>query len=134
MLTFSEMKIPDYACEVRCYHTWMGSDGIARTKVKLNAEVSLEDAMENSKVVNGFYVNEKFPLLIDARGIKSISREARSFFTTNGRETNTMAFGIIIDSAVSKVVGNFFLGINKPAVPTKLFLNEKAAVEWLLNL
>lgn len=127
------MKIPANACEVRCYHTWMGSDGIARTKVKLNAEVSLEDAMENSKVVNGFYVNEKFPLLIDARGIKSISREARSFFTTNGRETSTMAFGIIIDSAVSKVVGNFFLGINKPAVPTKLFLNEKAAVEWLLN-
>ena len=127
------MKIPANACEVRCYHTWMGSDGIARTKVKLNAEVSLEDAMENSKVVNGFYVNEKFPLLIDARGIKSISREARSFFTTNGRETSTMAFGIIIDSAVSKVVGNFFLGINKPVIPTKLFLNEKAAVEWLLN-
>lgn len=127
------MKIPANACEVRCYYTWMGDDGIARTKVKLNAEVSVEDAMENSKVVNGFYVNEKFPLLIDARGIKSISREARSFFTTNGRETNTMAFAIVIDSSVSKVVGNFFLGINKPAVPTKLFLNEKAAIEWLLN-
>lgn len=127
------MKIPANAREVRCYYTWMGDDGIARTKVKLNAEVSVEDAMENSKVVNGFYVNEKFPLLIDARGIKSISREARSFFTTNGRETNTMAFAIVIDSSVSKVVGNFFLGINKPAVHTKLFLNEKAAVEWLLN-
>jgi len=128
------MHIPATAHELRCYFTWMGDDGIARTKVKKNAEVALEDARENSIVVNSFFVDEKFPLLIDARGIKSISREARSFFTTNGRETNTMAFAILIDSSVSKVVGNFFLGINKPAVPTKLFTNEREATKWLLNL
>lgn len=128
------MIIPSNACELRCYFTWMRADGIVCTKVKQNAEVTIEDAKANSLVVNAFYVNEKFPLLIDARGIKSITREARSFFTTNGRETNTMAFAILIDSSVSKVVGNFFLGINKPAVPTKLFLNEKSALEWLQNL
>ncbi len=127
------MKIPATAHDLRCYNTWMGDDGIARTKVKLNSEVTVDDARENSKVVNGFYIDEKFPLLIDARGIKSITREARSFFTTNGRDTNTMAFAILIDSSVSRVIGNFFLGINKPAVPTKLFLNENTAVQWLLN-
>ena len=111
----------------------MGIDGIARTKVKENAEVTLEDAQANSVLVNSFYVDEKFPILIDSRGIKSISREARSFFTTNGRATNTMAFAILIDSAVSKVVGNFFLGINKPAVPTKLFMDEELAIQWLRN-
>lgn len=128
------MKIPSTAHELRCYYTWMGTDGIARTKVKENAEVTLEDARANSVLVNSFYVDEKFPILIDSRGIKSISREARSFFTTNGRATNTMAFAILIDSAVSKVVGNFFLGINKPAVPTKLFVDEELALQWLRNL
>ena len=128
------MRIPHNAHELRCYFTWMGEDGIARTKVKKDAEVVLEDAMENSVVVNSFFKDEKFPLLIDARGIRSITREARTFFTTNGRETNTMAFAILIDSSVSRVVGNFFLGINKPAVPTKLFKNEKEAVNWLMNL
>lgn len=127
------MKIPSTAHELRCYYSWMGTDGIARTKVKENAEITLEDAIENSVLINHFFVDEKFPLMIDSRGIKSISREARSFFSTNGRETNTVAFAILIDSAVSKVVGNFFLGINKPAVPTKLFLNEKAALKWLIN-
>ena len=128
------MKIPSTAHELRCYYTWMGTDGIARTKVKENAEVTLEDARANSVLVNSFFVDEKFPILIDSRGIKSISREARSFFTTNGRATNTMAFAILIDSAVSKVVGNFFLGINKPAVPTKLFVDEELALQWLRNL
>lgn len=125
------MNIPETAHNLTCYFTWMGEDGIARTKVKKGSEVKLEHAQENSLVVNSFYVDRKFPLLIDARGIKSISRDARNFFTTNGRATNTLAFAIIIDSSVSKVVGNFFLGINKPAVPTKLFSDDKSAVKWL---
>ena len=128
------MKIPDTAHNLTCYFTWMGEDGIARTKVKAGSEVKLEHAQENSVVVNSFYIDRKFPLLIDARGIKSISRDARNFFTTNGRQTNTLAFAIIIDSSVSKVVGNFFLGINKPALPTKLFLDELNAVKWLSKL
>ncbi len=133
-LIFGIMKIPSAAHELKCYHTWMGADGIARTRVKKNAVVTLEDARENSILVNSFFVDEKFPLLIDSRGIQSISREARAFFTANGRDTNTIAFAILIDSAVSKVVGNFFLGINKPAVSTKLFLDEKEALQWLRNL
>jgi hypothetical protein len=125
------MQIPENAHNLTCYFTWMGEDGIARTKVKQGSEVRLEDAQENSVVVNSFYVNKKFPLMIDARGIKSMSREARAFFTTNGRKTNTLAFAIIIDSSVSKVVGNFFMRISKPGVPTKLFLTEEPASEWL---
>ena len=125
------MDIPEIAHNLTCYFTWMGEDGIARTKVKKGSEVKLEHAQENSVVVNSFYIDRKFPLLIDARGIKSMEREARAFFTANGRNTNTLAFAIIIDSSVSKVVGNFFLGINKPIVPTKLFSNEDNAIEWL---
>jgi len=125
------MNIPDTAYNLTCYFTWMGDDGIARTKVKKGSEVKLEHAQENSVVVNGFYVDSKFPLLIDARGIKSMEREARTFFTTNGRNTNTLAFAIIIDSSVSKAVGNFFLAISKPVIPTRLFLNEDTALEWL---
>lgn len=128
------MNIPETAHNLTCYFTWMGEDGIARTKVKPGSEVKLEHAQENSVVVNSFYVDRKYPLLIDARGIRSITRDARNFFTTNGRRTNTLGFGIIIDSSVSKVIGNFFLGINKPAVPTKLFLDESNAVDWLNKL
>lgn len=125
------MKVPKGAHDLTCYYTWMGEDGIARTKVKAGAEVGLEEAKENSVVVNSFFTGTKYPILIDARGITSMTREARNFFTANGRSTNTTAFGIIIDSYVSKVVGNFFLGINKPVVPTKLFSDEHKAIEWL---
>ncbi len=60
-----------------------------------------------------------------------MSYEARHHFSIGNRETMTCAFGIIINSAVSRVLGNFYLGINKPSVPTKLFDNEIDAVKWL---
>ncbi|MCE3294433.1 MAG: hypothetical protein K0R65_147 [Crocinitomicaceae bacterium] len=129
------MNVPADALEITCYHTWKGEDGIVRTKVKPGSEVGVIEARENSAAVNGLSVNgEKFPLLIDARGIKSISREARNQFSVRGRETNTTSFAIIIDSPLSRVIGNFFMGINKPAVPTRLFENEEEAITWLLSL
>lgn len=128
------MNVPQHARELTCFYTWKGEDGIVRTKVKPGADVTVEYAKENSEAVNALYTDRKFPLLIDSRGIRSMTRDARNQFTTKGRETNTMAFAIIIDSAVSKVVGNFFLGINKPAVPTRLFDNETQAEAWLKTL
>lgn len=128
------MKIPSNAIEVTCFYTWMGSDGIARTKIKPGAEVQLEHARENSAAVSSLYHGIKFPLLIDSRGIKSMTKDARNQFTTKGRESYTTAFAIIIDSPLSRIIGNFFMGINKPAVPTRLFDNERDAEIWLKKI
>lgn len=125
------MEIPDTAIELQGYYTWMGEDGIARTQVKPNVDISLEFALANTMAVTSFYKDKKFPILIDSRGIKSMSYEARKHFSVRGRDTKTNAFGIIIGSNISRVLGNFYLGVNKPAVPTKLFDNEVEAVAWL---
>ena len=125
------MQIPENAIEITCFHTWMGDDGIGRTKVKPGAEITIEYARENSDAVNSLYLEKKFPLMIDSRGIKSMTRDARNQFSTKGRETHVLALGIIISSSVSRVIGNFFMGINKPAIPTRLFDNEIEAQKWL---
>lgn len=125
------MKVPKNATEVEAYFTWMGEDGIARTKAKPNVPITLNHAIENTKVVTSFFLGKKFPILIDSTDIKSMNREARDHFSTRGRDSKTNAFGIIVSSPISRVVGNFFLGINKPEVPTKLFDNEEAAIKWL---
>lgn len=125
------MEIPKHAIDLKGYYTWMGDDGIARTSVKPNIDIVLEHAIENSATVTSFFKDKKFPILIDARNIKSMSYEARHHFSAHGRETKTNAFGIIIGSPISRVLGNFYLGINKPAVPTKLFDNEEDATKWL---
>jgi hypothetical protein len=113
------------------YITWMGEDGIARTIVKKNAEVTLKEAKENTVAVFSLYKDKKFPLLIDSRNIKYITKEARDHFSINNRETLITCFGIIIDSPLSRIIGNFFMGLNKPSIPAKLFTNEEEALKWL---
>ena len=127
------MEIPTncHIYDLTCYWTWMGTDGIARTKVKPQAEVTLKESLENSAAVNNLYVNKKFPLLIDSRPIKSISKEARDNFSIKNRSTNINSFAIIIESPLSRIIGNFFMGLNKPSVPAKLFNNEQDAIAWL---
>ncbi|HTA61857.1 MAG TPA: STAS/SEC14 domain-containing protein [Bacteroidia bacterium] len=127
------MEIPAncHIYDVTCYWTWMGVDGIARTKVKPQAEVTLKESKENSEAVNGLYKNKKFPLLIDARQIKSITKEARDHFSIQNRSTNINSFAVIIESPLSRIIGNFFMGLNKPSVPAKLFNNEQDAIAWL---
>jgi hypothetical protein len=114
-----------------CYWTWMGADGIVRTKVKPQAEVTIKESLENSDAVNSFKTEKKYPLLIDSRNIKSISKEARDHFSIQNRETRINSFAVIIDSPLSRIIGNFFMGLNKPSVPAKLFNNEEDAVVWL---
>lgn len=125
------MEVPeDNAVELRCYFTWMGEDGIARTKVKENAEIELKDAQENSEVVNGLSSSEHYPIIVDSRDIKSISRDARDHFSIRNRQSKVTAIALVRDKRISNMIGNFFIGINSPAVPVKLFSNEAEAVIW----
>ena len=116
--------------ETTAYLTWMGKDGIARTTVKPNAEVTIKEAKENSIAVNSLYIGQSFPLLIDARGIRSISKEARDLFSLNNRSSYVNSFAILIESPLSRIIGNFFMGLNKPRVPVKLFTREEKAILW----
>ncbi len=117
--------------ETTAYLTWMGKDGIARTTAKPNADVTLKEAKENSIAVNSLSTGQNFPLLVDAREIRSITKEARDLFSLNNRSSYVNSFAIIIGSPLSRIIGNFFMGLNKPRVPVKLFNSEQEALVWL---
>jgi hypothetical protein len=122
---------PNNAIELPAFWTWMGMDGICRTRAKPGAEVLIPDAVANSLAVTSLYNGKKFPLMVDARDVKSISKDARRHFAIHNRETKVTSFAIMVKSPLSRVIGNFFMGLNKPSVPARLFDDEKEAVSWL---
>ena len=127
------MTITKEKIELVKFSTWMEADGIARTKVKPDAEIFLQDAKENTEAVEKFYTGKKFPLLVDIREIKSISSEAREHFALKKRESVVNAFAMLLSSSSSRMIGNFFLLFHEPAVPVKLFNDEEKAIAWLRN-
>ena len=70
--------------------------------------------------------------LIDMRTIRSTTKEAREYMAKEGAQL-VKAGALLIGSALTRTIGNIFLTINKPPVPSKLFTNEKDAKEWLMQ-
>jgi hypothetical protein len=110
------------------------ADGYILTKVKSGAEIGLNDAKENTEIVINLSKGKNFPILVDLREIKSISKEARDHFSMRGRKPHVTAIAMLVNSPVSRIVGNFFLGLNKPTVPTRLFNSQKEAVNWIAKI
>lgn len=111
--------------------TGIDERNICRTTVKRNAVIGLADAQENSKAVLKISQGKTLGLLVDLREIRSISKEARDHFAMHNRQPGVSAIAMLIKSPLSRVVGNFFLGINMPSVPTNLFTSEEKAIAWL---
>lgn len=99
--------------------------------LKQGVEVSLQDACENSEATLQLAGDRKILVLVDTRPARGISREARTHFSDAQVRRHTVAQALVIDSGPSRVMGNFFLGLNKPPFPTKLFTSEAKAEAWL---
>lgn len=113
--------------------TWLDDSGVVYTRVKPAIDIELKHAQENTEFMRLLGNDEASPLLVDLREIGAISREARDHFSMKGRKGYATAIALLIKSPVSRVIGNFFLGLNKPDAPTKLFTKEVEAKKWLVR-
>lgn len=41
---------------------------------------------------------------------------------------------LVVESALSRALGSFFVGLSRPLVPTKLFSSIEGAIEWLKSM
>lgn len=96
-----------------------------------NDKLDLKTAKECVQLRLDVTKDRILPTLIDATNIKSISKEARDYFGSDEGSKNIAASALIINSIVGKFMSNFFLQINKPKVPIRVFTDRKDAVSWL---
>jgi hypothetical protein len=119
--------------ETRVFHTSMDPRGFIRTQVKPGSSIELKDAQENTQAVIDISGGSNYPILVNLTEIRSISKEARDHFSMRGRKPNVLGIAMVVNRPVSVIIGNFFLGLNKPTVPTKLFVSERTAEKWILD-
>ena len=111
--------------------TFWKEDGILRGECFEGAEENLEDAKEQIVVQRKMIDDRPLPFLMDIRRVKSLSREARAYFAGAESAEVFRATALLVSSPLSRAVGNFFLGLNRPQMPTRLFTNDEDAMAWL---
>ena len=111
------------------FRMWLRPDGVVQLAWAPLVTMALEDAIGATDAMAQLTGGRQSPLLVDARDVGPQDRSARNEFARRGDLVSAVA--LIVGTPLSRMLGNFFLGVSKPMAPTRLFDDEAAALTWL---
>jgi len=94
-------------------------------------EINLEVAKAWVQSRNEFIEGNSFTMLLDISNLKFITREAREFLASEDGNKNIIAGAYIASTRNEKFLWEMFLKINRPPIPSKIFVDKQEALEWL---
>jgi hypothetical protein len=93
---------------------------------------TIEDARLNMEACISAAENRRCRLLIDIRKAAILSAEVRHYYSGEKLTQWFSALALLVEaSPLGRVMGNLYLRIARPGVPTRLFNDEDHAMEWL---
>ena len=102
--------------------------------VRINdgAYQSLADAKENLAAAIAETRGTRRPLLVDIRMAQPLDADARHHYSGQTLVDGFSVLALLIDATpFGRMMGNVYLRIARPGIPTQLFADESKAVEWL---
>ncbi|MEQ8909734.1 MAG: hypothetical protein RIC95_11110 [Vicingaceae bacterium] len=63
----------------------------------------------------------------------NITREARSLYSDNPTLKLSKRHAVIVNQLTTRMLANFFVKIDQPVIPTKVFNSLSAAEKWLIS-
>ena len=106
-------------------------DNILHTECFPNTIMTLNDGKESTRISGEIINYEAIPLLCDLSNVVKISQDCRKHFAGPEHAETFNKCALIVTNPLSKMIGNFFLGLNKPLKPTRLFTSHEQGLEWL---
>ena len=105
--------------------------GIIRIVYKDDHEFNIVDAKESLKDIEQITKGKTFPILKIPGKYSSIDNEARKFISSPEGMKYSSAEAFVTTFLPHRIIGNFYMKINKPVKPTTFFETEKQAIDWL---
>ena len=127
-------KVSEAAFSNDKFEIFVLSSNIFKLKPKENVELVVQDAIEIRNIFFKLANGSKWAVLVDGANFFTTTAEFRSLSASAAYTDLRVALAIVTNSMATKIIGNFFIKVNKPASHTKLFSNEKEALAWLKHL
>ena len=116
--------------ETRTGRIWL-ADGFLYVSYDPGAELDVEDAHADTDIMQMLAGGRRRPALVDISRVKKVSAEARRVYAGPRLSDSVVALALVVGSPVSRIIGNFYLGINRPRSETRLFGSRSEARAWL---
>ena len=107
-------------------------DGIVVTRIQTGVQQSLADARQNLAATVATCGQKKRPLLVDISRCRPLDPEVRHYFTGEVLVESFTALALVVEATpFGRMMGNIYLRVARPGVPTQLFADEAGALAWL---
>src|SRR5262252_2940960 len=92
---------------------------------------TIEDARENLDACARLAAPDRKPLLSDIRQAKPLMPEVRRVYMGESLVAFAAMAMLVRITPLGRAMGNVYLKIARPGIPTKLFTDESKALSWL---
>ena len=122
----------DGVIETRTERLWLHPEGYVLAEVLPGVVSDLDDAIVNVEAVARLAAGRPRALLLDLRAhASSATRECREYYAGAEAQAVNLAVAMLVRSNISRILGNFFLGLNKTRFPFRMFSDVDEALAWL---
>lgn len=113
--------------------TWFDeAQGIIMVELDEQAVLDIDQARQATAALVKVTGGVPRPMLVDFTNMKSQTKECRDYYSKDPDHLKThTAIAIVVSNPLSRVFANFFIGLNKPRNPTRLFNDRVEAIRWL---
>jgi hypothetical protein len=110
----------------------LSENGAVIVRINPGAFQTLEDAKANLAVAVAETAGQPRPLLVDIRRSQPLDADARHHYSGQTLVDAFSALALLVDaSPFGRMMGNVYLRVARPGIPTQLFSDEARALEWL---
>jgi hypothetical protein len=118
--------------ETRTARIDLDDHGLLIVRINDGARQSLADAEENLAAAVAETGGTRRPLLIDIRTAQPLDADARHHYSGQILVERFSALALLVEgSPFGRMMGNVYLRVARPGIPTQLFAEEATAVAWL---
>jgi len=111
-------------------HLFWEEEGFLCFRYKVS-NVDLEVAKKGLEARKKLFNKEPYWIFMDMRGLKSVTSEARRFYSSDEGNHNCMGTAALTEDALTRIIGSFYINFNRPKIPFKLFSTKEKAFQWL---
>ena len=108
-------------------------NNIIYLKYKTDENFDLEDAILVNNHIYNLAEGKYYSVLIDGKGVYgNITNEARMHYVNDIKTKDIrLAEAIVLDNLPARIFARFYMTVNKPNNPVKIFSNNEDAMNWI---
>lgn len=106
-------------------------EGMVENVFKSGEPIEAEDFYELRETNLNLMNHKPYTVLVTAEELTSFTKEARELIASKAFAGITIAKALLISGLGQRLIGNFYMKVNKPYIKTRLFTDREKATDWL---